>query len=222
MAIVRAQMSWVRDSGLTEDTVTNTWFFRTDDPEEEPDGADMNTISDALNAFYNSLADRYAAHLGTTRTFKLYNMEDDEPRVVIYEESYTPTAPTNQGFPGEVALCLSFQAPPESGTLQSRRRGRVFLGPLAMASANTSEVAGDTRPSSATITAIDSAYTTLITALAAITPAYRHAVFSPTVFALNGNAYNASVEVGEAWVDNSYDTQRRRGAKPTVRTTILP
>lgn len=220
--LMRVQMTWVRDSGLSEDTVSNTWYFGDDDSGTSPSGADANIVSDALNAFYNSLSARYAAHLGTTRTMKVYDMVDAEPRVPIYEESYTPTAPTNQGFPGEVALCLSFQAAPQSGVSQATRRGRVFLGPLAMAAADTSELAGDTRPSSATITAIDSAYTTLRSTVAAGITDGEHMVFSPRRIQLGDTVHEAANIVDEAWVDNAFDTQRRRGAKATLRNIIFP
>lgn len=213
-------MTWVRDSGLSEDTVSNVWYASNLDDGTPGDATQYNSLSDALNTFYNSLSDRYAAHLGTTRTMKIYDLEDSQPRVPVYEESYTPTAPTNQGFPGEVALCLSFQGEPASGVNQARRRGRVFLGPLAMASANTSEVSGDTRPSTATITAIDSAYTALRTAWDGVGIGWDHVAFSQTLEEGGTPVHLCATPVGEAWVDNAYDTQRKRGAKATLRNII--
>jgi hypothetical protein len=109
-------------------------------------------------------------------------------------------------MPPEVAICLSYQAAKISGVPQARRRGRVFIGPL-----NTSAMGTDGRPATAFINALVGAADALKDPAGA--PDWDWSTwssFDPTV----------STVIDNGWVDNEFDTQRRRGRKYTTRTTF--
>lgn len=215
-------MTWDRDNGLPEDSVTNTWYFTDENNATDVDGSDANALADALNAFYNSLSARYADYLGVIRTIRVYDMIDVEPRVPVHEEAYTPTAPSNAGLPGECAGCLSFYGAVVSGTNPRRRRGRVFLGPLAQAALDTSSSSSDAKLSSATLSSVDTAYVALATAAAAISPSYVHCVYSPTEHAESLDLYTAITVVENVYMDDNVDIQRRRSGIATTRRVIVP
>lgn len=90
---------------------------------------------------------------------------------------------------------------------QARRRGRIYLGPFGQTVLGTTAVTSD-RPLAAAVTAIANAATALATATAgAVVP---WVIYSPT----NGSG----AVVTDGWVDNAFDTQRRRGVAATSRT----
>jgi hypothetical protein len=216
----RVQMSWLRDNGVPEDAISNTWHF-SDFAGTALGSSEAEDVADALNTFYNSLAGHYAAYMGTQRTINVYDMQDTVPRVPVYENTYTPTAPTNEGIPAELAICLSYAAATGSGLNARRRRGRIYLGPLAQATFDAGGGTGDRRVNSSTISAINTAYDSLRTAVLAVGIGFFHSVYSPTTDAgaTLGEAFSS---VASAYVDNAYDIQRRRGQTTTTRTVIMP
>jgi hypothetical protein len=193
------------DTGLPEDGVVNTWHF--DGP-----GADPDNVGDMLHDFFNtvptgqsvSLASRLSGDLlDGNMTIKGYDMSDPEPRAPVYEDTFTLTGlNTGDPFPPEVALCLSYQGANESGTPQSRRRGRVYIGPWASVADNVG------RPSSTTQTILCAAARDLLDA-ANSALSWTWVQYSPTT--------TLTTPVVGGWVDNAWDSQRRRGWAPTSR-----
>lgn len=204
-------------SGLPRDDIVNTWAFS---------GAGLATEALAEEAV-NRLGSFYAADIGGQTVsgwlagdllepnglqFSVYEITDPEPRAPIFEQlntviTYSSAAP----LPEEVACCLSFQADPNSGQSQARRRGRVYLGPLIASAAVQVGSDGPVRPSSTLVgTLLDHA-----TALLDASDAEMHwSVWSRTA--------GAFYRVTNGWVDNAFDTQRRRGADPTARSSFTP
>lgn len=215
-AVARVQHLWGRDNGLTEDTITNTWYFLSTG-EDLVDAIEGNILSDAVHAFHHTLRSWMSSVLVATPTTQVYDMQDSEPRAPVYEETYSGSSTASDGLPSELAVCVSFQAEVVSGANMRRRRGRVYLGPLSPACFSTSESAGDYRVAAAFVTAIDSAYTTLLSTLAS--NSWVHVIYSPTTHeesTLLGSVH----QVTTAWVDNAADIQRRRGSKATVKTFL--
>jgi hypothetical protein len=106
-------------------------------------------------------------------------------------------------MPHEVALCFSFEAAHQSGEAQARRRNRVYVGPFNY---DVADNAG--RPTLELQTMIyDSGMALKSAADASVS--WEWVVWSGT----NEEAY----DVSHIWVDNSFDTQRRRGLAPTSR-----
>lgn len=130
-----------------------------------------------------------------------------------------PGTPPTGGFPAEVASCLTYHADlngiPERGPNNTRpassRRGRIYLGPLTGASGVANATTG---------------WTTVATN-------FRDTALGAAGQFLKGEAGNASWQwvvfskknwevhdVKGAWMNDAFDTQRRRGQDPTVKTSV--
>ena len=208
----RAQCVIPYFTGLPEDVITNTWHF------ENLTTMDLAAISAAVQP---ALVDFYqeiyagswsrASHLGASAQWHTnwYDLADPPPRPPLT----LPLMPTTiavsaSQVPTEVACVLSFQADPQAGVPQARRRGRIFLG--GAAGAWMTAGSASTFPSFATVftQAVAAAAETLRDAVLAA--GARWVVYSPTT--------DLTSLVSNGWVDNECDTQRRRGVEATVRT----
>lgn len=208
----RAQVIIPAVSAIPEDAVTNTFHFQVD-----PGGvsAALSALDTALIAFYTTTSTTgLASFLSADRSrvtnacsIRWYNLDEASPRVPVRTTSWTltGTAPSG-GLPQEVAIALSFQAIKVSGVNQARRRGRIFIGPLADAAATVTS--GVSRPNTTFITRANLCMQALKSAAIAANSPW--SVWSPT--------NNTPASVNDGWVDNAFDTQRRRGVAPTVRT----
>lgn len=128
-----------------------------------------------------------------------------EPNYPQLEQMFNlAVAPAGDSLPSEVALCLSFQAERIGGLPQARRQGRVYLGPIDVSS-NTNG-----RPTATLVNAIAGAAAVLKDDIEAI-----GATFWDVYSTVNGTGAHVST----GWVDNAFDTQRRRGVARTSRTT---
>lgn len=141
---------------------------------------------------------------------KIYDWDDPKPRAPIFDESLglvQGTPVESLALPGEVALCLSYAGPIESGGHPARRRGRVYIGPL-----NT----GCTAP---TPNASARPAGQLITTMAAAGEALADASTSGCSWVVWSTVNSSATVITRGWVDNAFDTQRRRGVRPSGRTT---
>lgn len=214
VAVARAQFTWHRELGVPADDITNTWYFK-NSSEGSVDPGDANTIADAVRAFYDEGFTWFSQVLGASSTVKVYDMNDAEPRVPVFEETAAINNPTGTSLPGELASCVSFSADPESGVNQARRRGRVYLGPLATATMGGADSAGDIRVVVGFSNAMKANFVSeIVTPLAGI--GYAHCVYSPTTDATS--SLDAATALATTYyMDNAFDVQRRRGAKASVR-----
>lgn len=212
MAVYRFQVTFPTDSAIPADYVTNTFHFST--VGALPIITDFDNVRDMLADFYSvapsaggsALQTFYSQLLASPAIVKAYALEDSPPRAPAYESTFA-WSPTGTGpLPAECALVMSFQAARASGMPQSRRRNRVYLGPFSSASNGT-----DGRPGNTTILQITRAATDLAAA-ASSSVNWNWVVWSPTE--------QQDFQVDNGWVDNAWDTQRRRGPKPTSRTTF--
>ena len=179
---------------------TNTWHC------EAADTAAVIAFNVQVANFYAAV-DTYFSVLtkGTNGLrWKSYDKADPEPRAPRVTGVGNLTPGGALGLPTEVALCVSFQSVALSGTPQARRRGRIFL-PFIEAAQN----ATDSRPSASMVNGVAAAADALVTASKAATT-WLWCVYSPTT--------GQSTEVDNGWVDNEWDTQRRRGRERTTRT----
>lgn len=204
------------DSGLPEDAVVNTFHFLTSN---ELSGT-LTDVAEAVEAFYDdvqasgsALGTFLSPELATTGRIKMYDLDEPKPRVPIFDEAVTwTTAGVTTALPAQVAFVLSFQADPQSGKAQARRRNRIFLGPLSNAAADSTT--GVTRRPSSTLinTAIDAME--VLYAFSAGHADIAWVTYSPT-----SSSDDRIHNVTSGWVDNRFDTQRRRLNRPTARTT---
>lgn len=194
-------------SGLAEDQFVNSWHFVMSGVL----GPDYENVEDMLYNFYtgDSLSEAPSiANFMTVEnitgdyTLKAYNLEDPKPRTPVFESSGSVSPGGADSLPTECAAVLSFQAVVESGENQKRRRNRVYLGPFGEAANNNGLLAD-----------------TLVERLlfqgrslkneSAGSSTWSWHIYSPT----DDNAE----PVWSGWVDNAWDTQRRRGIRKTAR-----
>jgi hypothetical protein len=207
---IKATVTIGHSTGLAVNAATNSFHFTVSDAVAP---AELDSIVTALTNFYtgntSSLGPTSAllsVNMNGPSVMRLYRMTDAPPRLPVR----TVTLPTlvlgTGSFPHEVAMVLSFRSSTPSGTPLSRRRGRIYMGPLSDSAGLLDRSGGDVRPSSAARTILGAAGTAL-----SAYPSTDWATFS-TVDGVMSNVLSG-------FVDNAYDTQRRRGTKATARTS---
>lgn len=204
-------------SHLPADVVVNTWHFEVANPIAD---SALDDIKSRLLPFYSYLGanDILSEKVDAqTSRIKMYALGDPKPRVPRHDSAFIYTQPGGKSLPTEVALCLSFRGQLNSGEKAARRRNRVFLGPLSV---GTQDTVDGSKPKNATCDAIRSRAQLLMSLNA--NNATKWIVWSPTIdktVVPDGGDW-AGTPVINGWVDNAYDTQRRRGQKATVRQTF--
>lgn len=221
---LRATVTIPHNTGLPEDAVINTWSWVGNAALGR--ATDATNITSALNTFYTAIK----AYLGSTHAWNsaivdFVDMQDARPRVPFATGALAlgTLSSTNNDLPYETALCVSMRGALVSGLNRRRRRGRVYIGPLQIG-------AGDNPQGPAN--AIVDTFATAAAGLLSATDADL-AIYSPyTHFGvpvgedikdydeIPSQLDDAFVPVEAVWVDNAWDTQRRRGVKATYRKTL--
>lgn len=197
-------------SNLPEDSVVNTWHF------EHAGGpaTDYDNVRDMLADFYGttpegqteSISDNMPSNiLGDIWNIRAYDLSQPKPRAPVYESTLTVDNGLGSAatLPLDVALCFSFEAEQESGIPQARRRNRKYIGPL-----DTGTLSSGGRPSLALLGIVAAAGRDLLRASNAAA-SWTWKVWSTTL--------QAGYDVRGGWVDDEFDTQRRRGMAPSYR-----
>lgn len=200
-------------SGLPEDVCVNTFHFNWLDG-SPPESADYTAMANMVANWYETIFDNAtdAAMAGWSRPdqtrMKIYNVDDPEPRVPLFDAVVPMTVQQQiNGFTApEVAIVVSIHGGFLSGESAASRRGRVFLGCLGSVVAQSTLTAFP-RPNAAVIENIIAANEAMV-AVAATTN-WRWVVYS--------RKNDSTVPVIGGWVDNTLDTQRRRGVGATAR-----
>jgi hypothetical protein len=202
MSDVRVQIVLKTTDANPENFVTNSWCVKDMSP-----GVDDAAVTAAFKAFYDSFtAARWSNTLAQNGHLAKYSLLPGFPPNYPFAEVVwnMGAAPSGNPLPSEVAICLSMQGPRSAGFPQARRRGRVYIGPLA----DGNNTAG--RPTAASSTALANNVLTLKNTINALPSGASLAVWS--------GVDSAAVEVTNGWIDNAFDTQRRRGLAWTSRT----
>ena len=206
---LRVQVELNPASQTAVDKIVNTWHIFLDGS-STPTAGNYTSFATAFKTFYNALGTAMPTDLLYTSNWrvKIYNLEQPEPRVPAHDEYWTPSGLSNtDALPPEVALCVSLQCAKVSGQPPGRNRGRVYLGPWIY----TQSVDG--RPTSSIITSVKNATNTLRSDVAAVMSSVSYlGVYSPSD--------NLVKIVTGGWIDNEWDTQRRRGRAATTRTSL--
>ena len=205
MATVRAQVILRSADSIPENYVTNSWAFTGSDVPGVITG-----ITAALKGFYDYITSTILTSLTAQNghSVKYYNLPGVKPNYPFSEAVWNlGSAPSSTPLPAEVALCMSFQGQRAAGFPQARRRGRIYIGPCNQANNSSG------RPSAGTISTLTTAGANFKAAISALT--------GDTVWSVWSDRDQTGVEVTDGWVDNSWDTQRRRGYDSTSRTTFV-
>lgn len=213
MAFCRVQVALVNDSLLPRDEAQNVWHFNTPN-DVATDGPDIVTV---LTNFYNTAHQNilFSNLLTGGLRFKLYDLADPEPRPPLYDVTGTLTGTLGAAYPAEVAVCLSMQGPVIAGVPQARRRGRLYLGPISTAAGAAGT--GDLRVAVSARQDIAEAAEDLMTQV--VLPGLVWSVYSPTIDA-TGSLAASFTTVTNGFINDAFDTQRRRGLAPTTRTVF--
>lgn len=223
MGHLMVQHAFKSISGMPEDDMVNTFHFQFAGTIY---GSHPAFLENAVMGFYNldpgTTGDAVLTYMGTSgmaaprHAVKVYNMGDPAPRIpVLSTTSTSGTANATQQLPQEVAACLSFKAVDLAGSIPSRRRGRVYIGPLnvsaiqPVAGLHGSEVNFVLQQS-----IVESALDLANACIANTTP---WCVFSPTTKAAGGTEAEYLLPVKTVWCDDAFDTVRSRGRKPLAR-----
>lgn len=183
------QMSRVPASNLARDRIITTFHLDSDAIEGPTDW--QNLANDAAALFASTLGGINGYTGFECRVYRHGGAKNDPPEATAFAATVGTEAPG----PHEVALCLSYYADFNA----PRRRGRMYIGPWG----NLSE-----RPSEGQQITLR----TLANGLSALGGVNVQWVqYSPTT----GEFHN----VTNFFIDNEWDTQRRRGLRATSRLT---
>lgn len=209
MSTFLATASFVHDSGLPEDRSVNTWHFEATNPLP----TDLQNMQDMLEDFYtvvpaggSTFIMSYMSLLLTGRCdVNIYDLSAPSPRVPVHTGFFTQSVDST-ALPSECALVLSIEGAVSSGQIAARRRNRKYIGPLGQDALNPATG----RPSA-----------TFVSDLARAAKAFLIASGnSLTVDWVGYSETNADeFDIIGGWVDNAFDTQRRRGEAASSRTT---
>lgn len=192
----------------------NTFHFQTSALQ-----TDLAPIALALMDFYNgaNTTPAYPAirtymspvlqTTGNVHEIRFYDLADAKPRPVKYSTFFNLSPVGASALPSEVAACLSYSATPTAGISRARARGRLYIGPLATSALNSGILDGDVRPADGLRGALMWAGSRLAASTAA-------------TWSLYSRTDDAMRAISEVAVDNALDTQRRRGADPTIRERL--
>ena len=211
--IQRAVVELARISGIPHDTVMNTWHF------DIPAGSstDATTIETALRTLYSSISTKFASNLSGAMTIAWYNLTTLPAGPPWRTVVMTPIGPgTGNPLPDNDAIVISFHADltgiPEfaPGTRpRQSRRGRVYLGPLDSATVVTDSPNHRPRVDPALLTTLKTQLTTFLSTMTDSSGVHWQ-VYSP-------KGHTIHPVVG-GWVDNRFDSVRRRQEDATSRT----
>jgi len=209
------------DSALPEDVAINTFYFHT--PNTPADGSSRVAIVAAVRQFYDDVAAGATNSVASYLTpdidplscrIKLYNLTDPQPRTPALDTNLPlTTLGSTDVLPSEVAACMSFRGAPVSGVPAARRRGRVYIGPLNINAADASTG----RPELTFMTDVAAAGAAIIALNSALEAVW--VVYSPTDDPTPDSS-STGVTIDNGYVDDAWDTQRRRGLRPTARITF--
>jgi hypothetical protein len=216
--VIQVQVIFENDSGIPRDRTINTFHYVTSTPGSAPSSTELDEIQAKLTSAYgtaqtgstNSLASLMSAALSGVYSMKFYDLHDPAPRVPIRDTGpLTALTVGTTALPAEVAICLSYQDLPASGVNQASRRGRLYIGPLA---SNSVIVSTTGKPSTSANAIVDT--------VAAVGAFLKLGTASDCVMVVYSPKLLQWFDFNNGWCDDEFDTQRRRGYRPTTRQTF--
>lgn len=190
--------------------MVTTWSFIT--AGATAGAAEQQTVATRLQEFFtvgvgagSPLTNWLSPVLTQSARVVTYRMGEAPPRTPTVFNFTANISASGTPYPNEVALCCSFYADRNL----PRQRGRIYFGPLRSTAGISSD--GDARPDAPLRTALAGA----ASRLAAYSDVGTNSPFWGVL-----SRVDADIDIVTAgWIDNAFDTQRRRGRAPTTRTT---
>lgn len=199
-------------SGEAEDRIVNVFHFTSAATYEEMNPDCIAAVTDFYNGTNptSTLSAYLSPWLNFPAEIRTYDMDLPKntrvPSINAWERAFA-TNPT--GLPEEVAACITLHAvvPP---ALNRRRRGRLYIGPLNASALAGGSNAGPSRPSGVFMNDAAAAAGRLVASGSS----------GPVWSILSKVPTENYVRIAAGYVDNAFDTQRRRGPDPTARVTF--
>lgn len=200
------QMTLPAVTGLPRDAIVNTFALTS--------GVTVPaTLAADIEQFWNepisglpsvSLSNYIAGSVSRVDEVEIvaYDLTEAEPRTPIPVDGFLLESGTSFALPQEVSLCTSIAAAAAAGSPPARRRGRMYIGPLVTDALE--DGATPARPAG-----------TLVDLLAQSTE--RLCIALDGRFGVWSRADDVVRAVVRGWVDDEFDTQRRRGWESTYR-----
>lgn len=208
MALVRIMAVFQGASLAPEDRFVNTFHFADLISSYESVLEDLHS---AVQDFYsstssggNTLGNHISAYVNRSYVTQAYNLADPPPRSPdVSGNSLAPALET--GLPEEVAVCLTLRGEPP---VTPRRRGRLYIGPL---SRHAGVLEGGTTVTHAH-PANSSAGMLVQNMIASAGALVAASSLAGCPWSIRSTRPSENfVPIVGGWVDNSFDTQRRRG-----------
>ncbi len=214
-----AQVRLLRLNALPEDVIVNTFHFFTTGGVVTVGQA--QEIAEKLRQFYvdttanggnvRLLLSNLLQQTALAHEIRVYDFGLPKPSGPIFTLGLTLTTGTSvPQLPAEVAVVLSFKGVITPGDPPARHRGRIYLGPISPGILG-SNINGDVRVNAPNRLTIVEAAVRMMDAPA---DTIAWSVFSKTD--------NQLYRVISCFVDDAFDTQRRRGGVATTRTVGAP
>ncbi len=187
-------------TGIAEDDCVNVLYFDVQDNTFAVGFASSNEeVAQGIRDAYAFIGGSLSNTLTGKMTVKVYDLLGGQP---VYEKKFDTAFSRGTGTaPREVAVCLSYASVDDINASTPRRRGRIYVGPLAGASAETVNAG------------LRDTFLQLGIKFAQI------GTGNGVTWHLYSKMDRASFKIESIWVDDAWDTQRRRGRAPTARTT---
>lgn len=245
MAIMRAIAVLNHVSGLARDRCINTFHFTGDATDNTIREGILNEVRDFYFLVPPNVIKSPAMYLSdnmTTLDCYLYEIPGTltaggretpagapiETLLGVTNDLATVVKESQSSLPQEVAVKVSVQGTPGPGMIQRRRRGGIFFGPL-----NYGANSGDNTPSRPSTGVRNVLVEAMVDLAKRVDPHAEMVVYSrpyagrDEFVGQNGRTYPAldprpatTVNIDEVWVDDEFDTQRRRGLVRTGRTLV--
>ena len=205
MPFVRAQVIIRTADQLPANFVTNSFAFVM-----AADQLTADAVTDVIKGFYDDIQPFLSAAVAKNgHAIKFTDILGAAPNYPFSETSFDlDVQPVGTQLPREVSMVTSFQSSRVAGLTQSRRRGRLYIGPLNV---TTLSSAGD--PQSTFRLGLVNATEALKTAVDAL------GAPQSVTWVVWSDANQDAVPVLNGWVDSAWDTQRSRGKQSVERFT---
>lgn len=217
-------------SELPKDEMINTFHFTDSTGDSAVQAGQLAAAR--ISAFYSAahsvaaLMSFLASTVDPTITVKCYDVAAPEPRPIVYQGHFAIPAATGASLPTEVALCLSYYTDRNI----VGHRGRLYIGPLSTFCLDAS--GSNPRPDATLVSSMrqaalqlanpegDTVAGNLVTDVTTVGSA---GTGIPKWVLASRNGVHAGPIVYNnilgGWIDNEWDTQRRRRIASTARTT---
>jgi hypothetical protein len=192
MGDVDVQVCMRNVSGLPEDIAVNTLHFDNGFPDTG------GGLADGIHATYMLLKPILSSDY-PNMTIKLYS-PGINPGGPFFQKDYAFPGGGAPG-PSETAVCLSYATVDNPDASLPRRRGRIYVGPLAASAQNAKRPDATLRDY-----VLDFGQNLASVGFA-----------SNTTWKMLSRIDNAYFKIQSIWCDDAWDTQRRRGLSPTLR-----